>query len=66
MRVDDFLRYFPEYPGPHFPERPVPTNEQIAYCRYLESVGKKFLVDFGFENCESITWAEIRDKGRIQ
>jgi len=47
-RVDEFLRRFPDYPA---------TKSQIDYARYLEQQGLTFLVDFGFENAEDITWA---------
>lgn len=37
---------------------PVPLNSQIDQaCRYLESRGLRFLVDFGLNNAESIMWA---------
>ncbi len=50
-RVEEFLHRFPDY---------VVTPEQLAFAKYLEQQGLRFLVDYGFENAELITW-EISD-----
>ena len=41
MKLDDFLRFFPDVQI---------TSEQMAACRFLESIGLRFCIDFGYEN----------------
>ena len=45
----------------HFPNVPV-TEEQVACIRYLERTGKRFWIDFGYENAPQIVWAEMDDE----
>jgi hypothetical protein len=50
MPIEKFLRYFPDYQV---------TETQLVYARYLEQQGKTFLVHFGFDNAEDITWSHL-------
>jgi hypothetical protein len=43
--VAQFLQWFPDFPV---------TPEQLAWARFLEQEGLRFLCDFGFENAEEI------------
>jgi len=44
--LDTFLR---AWPG-------VVPQRAIGFCRFLESRGQRFCIDFGYENAEDITW----------
>ena len=47
MNVDDFLRFFPDVKL---------TDEQLACCHYLQREGKRFCVDFGYQNAPDMVW----------
>ena len=55
--VENFLRRFPDYEA---------TSEQIAFAKYLEQQGLRFLIDFGFENAERIAWELVEIEGVVQ
>ena len=55
--VEDFFRSFPDYKA---------SSEQIAFAKYLQQQGLRFLVDFGFENAERIAWEIIEINGVVQ
>jgi hypothetical protein len=55
--IERFLRRFPDYET---------TPSQIAFAKYLEQQGLRFLIDFGFENAERITWELIEVEGVVQ
>jgi hypothetical protein len=55
--IENFLRRFPDYKT---------TPSQLAFAKYLEQQGLRFLVDFGFENAERITWELIEIEGVVQ
>jgi hypothetical protein len=48
--ADEFMTRYPDVRA---------TSEQMACCRYLERQGKRFLVDFGYENAPAIVWREM-------
>jgi len=52
MPVEKFLTLFPEYRY---------TWDQLVYAKYCERNGMRFLVDFGFENAESLAWEHIEN-----
>ncbi len=40
-----------------------PSNSRIdTACRYLESKGLRFLVEFGLDNAESLMWAMAEEE----
>lgn len=45
--VEKFLAREPDYEV---------TPEQVAFAKFLEQRGLRFLIDFGFDNAERITW----------
>jgi len=42
------------------------TPEQLAFAKYLEQQGLRFLIDFGFENAERIAWELVEVEGTVQ
>jgi len=50
MSLNEFFRLYPDYEV---------TWGQLAYANYLERCGLRFLVDFGFENAESLAWDKL-------
>jgi hypothetical protein len=52
MTVDEFLRYNPDIEI---------SLEDLAFCRYLERQGEKFLEDFGYGNAEEKTWLKLEE-----
>jgi hypothetical protein len=55
--IENFLRRFPDYEV---------TPEQLAFAKYLEQQGLRFLIDFGFENAERIAWELVEVEGTVQ
>jgi len=55
--IERFLARFPDYQT---------TPAQLAFAKYLEQQGLRFLIDFGFENAERITWELIEVDGVLQ
>jgi len=55
--VEWFLAQYPDYEV-----RP----DQVAFAKYLEQRGLRFLIDFGFENAERIAWELIEVEGVVQ
>lgn len=53
MSMDKFAKLYPDI---------VITEEQLTAGRFLESVGKIFLVDFGFGNCERMAHQIMEDQ----
>ena len=54
--IERFLQRFPDYQT---------TSDQLAFAKYLEQRGLRFLIDFGFENAERIAW-ELIPAGTVQ
>jgi len=54
--IERFLQRFPDYKT---------TSDQLAFAKYLEQRGLRFLIDFGFENAERIAW-ELIPAGIVQ
>jgi hypothetical protein len=45
------------------------TDRQFACARFLEQNGKRFLIDFGYENCERLAgllMSKLADGGKPQ
>jgi hypothetical protein len=57
MKLDFFIKHFPEVRM---------TREQIAACRYLESRGLRFCIDFGYENAFDKAFDSMDDGGAFQ
>lgn len=55
--VNKFLERFPDYPA---------TPGQIAWARFCEQIGLRFLCEFGFENAESIAEDWMDCTGRTE
>ena len=51
--VDWFLAAFQDYEV---------SFEQLAYAHYLETRGKRFCIDFGFENAEDLAWQLLEEE----
>ena len=47
MTIDEFLRHFSDYEV---------TPKQLEAAHWLEYMGYRFMVDFGFENAEKMLW----------
>lgn len=52
MTFAEFCRFYPEVAESL-------TFEQIVSCRFLESTGQRFCVDFGYGNAWDLAWKEI-------
>lgn len=52
MTIDKYLAYDP---------RVIITPEQLACCHYLERQGKRFGIDFGYQNAPALVWDELDD-----
>ena len=50
MTIEEFLLYFPDYKV---------SPEQLAWAKFLEQQGLRFLIDFGFNNAERIASESI-------
>lgn len=53
FRIRTFIERFPEV---------AVTPAQVAACEYLERHGKRFCIDFGYTNAESLVWAELESE----
>jgi hypothetical protein len=55
--IEKFLTRFPDYET---------KPEQVAFAKYLEQQGLRFMIDFGFENAERVAWELIEIDGVVQ
>ena len=47
MTIDYFMLWYPDVPI---------TTEQVQSCHYLDSVGFRFAVDYGYSDCERLAF----------